>query len=155
MVFSCCVTNCRSGYKPRKNEVIPSEKCSMFKFPTDPSQREKWRSAIPRRNFIPNENHRVCEKHFREFDFETTSIDMRASRRDNRPSPILQKKRLKPSAVPSVFPECPKYLSKPEKAPRPSTATADSRRIEENQRIEYLITESLKKILLILWMLYE
>ena len=144
MVFSCCVTNCRSGYKLRKGEA-PAEKYSMFQFPTDCSQRERWKSAIPRKDFIPNENHRVCERHFHQSDFETTSIDTRVSRRDNRPSPILLKKRLKPSAVPSIFPECPKYLSKPEKAPRPSTATADSRRDEENQRIESLIAASLEE----------
>ena len=117
----------------------------MFQFPTDPALHSRWMSAIPRKDFTPNENHRVCEKHFNDHDFETTSTDSRESRRESRLSQILQKKRLKSTAIPSVFPECPKYFTKSPTVPRSSNSTADSRRSFENNRIENLIRESIEE----------
>jgi hypothetical protein len=67
----------------------------------------------------------VCSKHFSKDDFETESKDF------DRP---LKRRRLKPDAVPKIFPGNPSYLSKPSR-PRTSTATASSRLNQENKVI--------------------
>ncbi|KAH8021743.1 hypothetical protein HPB51_016807 [Rhipicephalus microplus] len=54
----------------------------------------------------------VCEKHFHTSDFVTTSTyqDEKTGRVLEVP---LQMRRLKPGAIPSLFPNCPSYLSRP------------------------------------------
>ena len=48
MVYTCYVTECQTGYKPKKDENNDQEKkIPLFKFPADKVLREKWIRAIP------------------------------------------------------------------------------------------------------------
>lgn len=104
MVNCCCATNCDNNYdKARKK--------SVFRIPKD--RRELWLSKIPRK-FTENlsETHTVvCEDHFQE-KFLKRTITKRKSDgifvTEPRPRPLLTK-----DAYPSIFPNCPAYLSEP------------------------------------------
>ena len=60
MVNSCCVPECKSGYK----SVKKSDTVSLFRFPKNEIIRQKWIKAIPRKNWSVTQNHRVCAHHF-------------------------------------------------------------------------------------------
>ena len=70
MVNTCCVPECKSGYKSAKSQ---NEKIQLFRFPTDASLQKQWISSIPRSNWKLTANHRVCSKHFTPDDFITSS----------------------------------------------------------------------------------
>ena len=137
MVFSCCVPNCFVGYKRRKNPNATadnrSSSASVFRFPSDKTMRERWIRAIPRLNFNPCDNHRVCSEHFSSYDFITSSGDTNSTRNKN--SSCLKRLRLKPSAVPHIFPNCPSYLSSVS-TPRRNKSSSTSRLQKQNERIE-------------------
>ena len=133
MVNSCCVPECKSGYK----SVKKSEKISLFRFPKNEILRQKWIKAIPRKNWTLTENHRVCAYHFSEDDFIKTSADHRDSRKQARPNQDLQRIRLISTAVPHIFPSLPHYLSSNATASRPTTSSSSAARlINENAAIE-------------------
>ncbi|XP_065298429.1 uncharacterized protein [Dermacentor albipictus] len=105
MPNKCCVPNCRSNYKSgQKNHV--------FKFPQHEEAQSAWIRAIPRADFNVSPHSRVCELHFIEADIvrEVSHIDDLTGNTVTAP---LSRLRLRPGAVPSKFPECPSYLSKP------------------------------------------
>ena len=61
--YTCCVPLCYNNSK-RENHL------KFYRFPNGSSQekkvlRNKWIHMIDRKNFVPNENHRVCSAHFR------------------------------------------------------------------------------------------
>lgn len=60
----CIVPGCTSGYKSNK------EKVSLFSIPKDETLRNKWQSAIRKKDFILKSNykHRICSNHFRAED---------------------------------------------------------------------------------------
>ena len=60
----CFAPNCRSGYKPRKNEAGEEQKISFFSVPKDKELLQKWNNAVPRADKKLNEHSRICEKHF-------------------------------------------------------------------------------------------
>ncbi|CAI6362420.1 unnamed protein product [Macrosiphum euphorbiae] len=113
MSRNCFVPGCREGYKSKiklnKWQGIINK--TMFKAPKDVLLLEKWAKAIPRadRELRPGIDS-VCEKHFDETYlnryFETKLPD----------GSINQIKRdrivLKNNAVPSIFPDLPKYLTR-------------------------------------------
>lgn len=105
----CCVPNCKVGYKTH------TQKISVFKFPEQEPIRSKWISAIPR-NFVPSNNSGVCAKHFRAEDFEMSfndSNDRRSSKKTpERIRTCLRKEKNVVCVVPSIWPDCPSYLSK-------------------------------------------
>ena len=53
MGYKCCVPGCRSNYDKENT------KYSCFSFPKDKQLREKWLSAIPRKDFSPTEYTKV------------------------------------------------------------------------------------------------
>lgn len=59
MPQKCCVPGCNGNYQN-------GPKVSVFGFPKDVSLRQKWLKAIPRDNFEPTNNTKVCEAHFPE-----------------------------------------------------------------------------------------
>lgn len=122
MVFTCCVPHCFVGYKRRKNPDAPQDNrnssASIFSFPSDESMRERWIRAIPRLNFNPGINHRVCSEHFSSNDFTTASKDTNSTR--SKRSTALKRLRLKPSAVPHIFPKPPNTFSPSNPQPNPS-----------------------------------
>lgn len=63
MEKKCVVPNCRSGYRPRKNENFEGEtKPPSFLIPK--SEIKNWQKAIPRKNYVLKPEDCVCEKHF-------------------------------------------------------------------------------------------
>ncbi|KAH9383528.1 hypothetical protein HPB48_025100 [Haemaphysalis longicornis] len=103
MPNKCCVPRCRGNYKN-------GSKVRIFRFPKDEELRQKWIRAIPRENYLPTENTRVCELHFHPEDIttETSYTDDSTGRTVTAPLPHA---RLLPGAIPSIFPDCPKYLT--------------------------------------------
>lgn len=102
MPTTCCVPGCKSNYNAKEN-------ISVFQFPNDEKLKEKWISAIHRVDFIPKSRTVVCIKHFAEcFIIREDSV----TRADGT---ILTVKRnhlkLTKDAFPTIFPNCPAYLS--------------------------------------------
>lgn len=113
---------CRGNYDE-------SEKISVFMFPTDADKRRLWTSKIPRENFKPSSQSVVCAKHFSEqFIVRCDSV----TRPDGS---VLTVERSRPKltedAYPSIFPNCPSYLSEEPPAKR---TKPDDRRAEIQQR---------------------
>lgn len=122
MPLKCCVPGCRGNYDD-------NEKISVFKFPSDAERRRVWSSKIPRENFEPTSRSVVCAKHFSPQFIVTYDS---ATRPDGS---VLTVERSRPKltddAYPSIFPNCPTYLSvePPMKRKKP-----DQRRAEIEQR---------------------
>lgn len=115
MPQTCCIPVCRSGYDSS------GEKVSFFALPTDPTEREKWKRVIPRKEdarfSFDSKWTRVCERHFHPSDIirddefvvrcdaasDEMSVEKVAMRRD-RP-------KLRPGAIPGIIEGCPLYLN--------------------------------------------
>lgn len=85
MVY-CCVPFCHSDAKKTAD-------VSFHEFPSNLPLREKWLTAIARKDFVPNSNSPssvVCSRHFKEHEFMTG----------------VKRRRLKPGVVPSIFNDC-------------------------------------------------
>ena len=65
----CCVPNCRTGYAPSKK--FPNRiTLPLFRFPSGDDDearqlRSSWIQEIPRQDWSPNNQSRVCSAHFR------------------------------------------------------------------------------------------
>ena len=134
MVYTCYVTGCRTGHKPKKDENNDQEKkIPRFKFPADKVLREKWIKAVPRKNSKITCNSKVCALHFDTNDFITISTDKRNRCQDFL---ALMRTRLKPMAIPHIFPNLPQYLSKKTFSRSTTASTSSSRQELENARIQ-------------------
>ncbi|CAN7946592.1 unnamed protein product, partial [Ixodes hexagonus] len=104
MPNKCCVPACSSNYKTGKTVQV-------FSFPKDEVLFKKWLRAIPRKDFAPTANNKVCALHFDASCFEHNSsyTDPRTGKFLEIP---LKVPRLRHGSVPSLFPVCPSYLSK-------------------------------------------
>ena len=60
MVFTCCVPECNTGYY--SSQAV--EKVPVFRFPKNDKLRQKWKKAIPCKNSLLGDGHRVSAKHF-------------------------------------------------------------------------------------------
>ena len=137
MGFKCCVPECRTGYESGSS-------ISVFRLPTDNNLLKQWLRRINRINpdgseWLPSSNHRVCALHFNEDDIERNSQDLRNRRNDD----SLQRCRLKPSAVPSIFPNQPSYGTVRKPCERSTSVLSSSRLEVENERIELLNSEAM------------
>ena len=141
MPYKCCVPGCRAGY----TSVKVKEKVGMYQFPKELQLKEKWISAIPRKNWTVSPFLRVCARHFSTDDFVMESRDQRTRRLKRRDSTKLKVPRLKKGAIPHVFPQLPKYLSKPSTSPRSFAATSSARLDRENRAIEKLNSSFLEE----------
>ncbi|XP_072145131.1 uncharacterized protein [Dermacentor andersoni] len=110
MPGSCCAPNCRSNYGGGPSGAS----VRVYKFPADETRRAAWTKAICRENFVPRKHTVVCEKHFEKSDFVTVAsyTDLKTGKVIEVP---LERARLKPTAVHSLFPGCPKYMSQPKR----------------------------------------
>lgn len=131
MPRKCCVPGCRGNYDK-------SESISVFSFPNDTDRRRLWVSKIPRADFEPTRQSVVCAKHFSSKFVLTTNS---ATRPDGS---VLTIERLIPKltddAFPSIFPNCPSYLSVEPPAKR---KTPEDRRAEVQQRDDQSFTNYL------------
>ncbi|XP_065212352.1 uncharacterized protein LOC135839982 isoform X2 [Planococcus citri] len=101
----CCVPNCRSGY--------PGEpKRRTFSVPKGPPDfLKQWQRSIPREGVKPGD--RICELHFRDDEVVKQFQVLVDKNGDNETFKLERDKAyLKEGAVPSIFPNCPKYLTK-------------------------------------------
>ncbi|KAH6944547.1 hypothetical protein HPB50_003837 [Hyalomma asiaticum] len=99
----CCVPGCRDNYDS-------GPKVRVFAFPKDEARKKSWIKAIPRKDFTPSIHSKVCELHFLEADFITklSHFDAASGKTVTVDS---ERVRLVSDAIPSVFPNCPSYLS--------------------------------------------
>ncbi|XP_035217487.1 LOW QUALITY PROTEIN: uncharacterized protein LOC118190813 [Stegodyphus dumicola] len=130
MVNTCCIPNCKGNYP--NGPIV-----SVFSFPKCPELKEKWLAKIPR-DFEPSPHSKVCELHFADaairrttqaFDEKTMkTIEIK-----------LKQPRLQKDAVPTIFPNCPKYLSS-----IPAVREPVRQHQTEQRHIEAAIAESIK-----------
>ena len=134
MVNKCSAVGCKSGYDSNGDD----SHVTLHSFPQDAELREKWIRAIPRKDFVPSTYSRLCSLHFQQCDFLDARTDSNKSRLKNKSCTPLRR-RLKPDAVPSVFPNTPAYLTKSPAVQRSTTkATSSSKHAEESRRLEEL-----------------
>ncbi|KAH7932118.1 hypothetical protein HPB51_029535 [Rhipicephalus microplus] len=86
----------------------------------------------------PDDTGKVCEHHFLESDFvdSTSYTDSMTGKVIEVP---LKLRRLNPSAIPTVFPNCPAYLSRQEtsarESPKEKHARLDAEALQEEIRL--------------------
>ena len=147
MVFTCCIPGCNTGYRSNASK----EKISLYKFPKDENMRQKWIRAIPRKDWIPTDSHRVCAKHFHKDDFVVASADSKINRRNSREKNSLQRKRAKPEAIPRIFAGLPSYLSTSAASERSTSCSSSARVTRENTLItnhnnEFLMKDNVENL---------
>ena len=125
---------CRVGYA----SVTTKDKVGMYRFPKELELKEEWINAIPRKNWTVSPFLRVCARHFSTDDFVMESRDQRTRRSRRRDSTNLKISRLKKGAIPHIFPQLPRYLSKPNSAPRSFATTLSARLDREVSAIHKL-----------------
>jgi hypothetical protein len=127
------VPGCRSNYDGE------TEKISSFSFPRDSTRRALWLRKIPRDNYEPSAQSVVCEKHFSEefivrFDSATRTDGSILTVKRDRP-------KLSNDAYPSIFPNCPAYLSS---EPAPKRRKPEERQQALQERDEKTFSEWMK-----------
>ena len=100
----CSVPGCNNDSRKAKCATL-----SWFRYPTDIHLKRQWLERVRRANFSPTRESRVCSMHFGDDCFErdmsfldsfVASGELDASLASRR----RRGKRLKPGAVPSIFP---------------------------------------------------
>lgn len=100
----CFVPGCSTGYRSAEG------KHTLFAVPKDPVLFSQWGKNIPRADISLQSHSAVCELHFDERNIERYYPEVRVEGdvvRMKRSVPLLA-----PDAVPTVFPNLPKYLTK-------------------------------------------
>nr|XP_042911894.1 uncharacterized protein LOC107446497 [Parasteatoda tepidariorum] len=114
----CFVPGCKTGYVSERRKSART--FSLFKSPKDPAVFEIWKRSIPRADKKLRNVDFVCAKHFKEDDIERfyeTKMPDGSIFRLKRGMP-----RLKPSAIPCLFPDIPGHSSyKPKEFKSPKT----------------------------------
>lgn len=105
---SCFVPGCESGYRTTKDK-------HFFKPPTDNAEFAKWARAIPRRDRDLTNKCYICDSHFSDEYFIKSDFFTIHGKQVELPR---QRWALKRGAVPHIFPNLPKYLTKPIKRRR-------------------------------------
>ena len=117
MPFRCCVPNCRSGYGAKQSH-------STHLFRIHPDDWIAFERSIPRSDFRITTSTRICSLHFTDDCLSWVSVDTNPRR-----SKVSKRKpRLIRGRLPTLFPNCPFYLSRREPLPRSSTLFAEARR---------------------------
>ena len=134
----------------KKQENGEKEKIHWHKFPEDKKKLAVWKSKIPRENFNVSIHTRICHKHFLRTDYESERTDQNSSRKFKKGELHLWK--LKPDAVPSVWPDLPSHLKKKPPNPRSTTlATFEARQhnvqaAEERRRHDRMVKDSFSSL---------
>ena len=93
-----------------------------------------WENKVPRKNWTSSANSAICERHFLPSDY-VTKRDDKQSRRVKKKGTDLIYRKLKPDAVPSVWPGLPP-LTKPPPIPRSTTLACSAARQENIEVIQ-------------------
>ncbi|KAF2883780.1 hypothetical protein ILUMI_22366 [Ignelater luminosus] len=108
----CCVPGCTSNYDSSLKE---NNKCvTTFSFPKDDERKLQWIRA--RKDWTPSSSAVVCVKHFCESDVIYHDKWLLSDGTVQQLS--LRNPKLKPEAVPCIFPNLPSYLSSKPKCTR-------------------------------------
>lgn len=105
MPFKCCVPGCKGNYNS-------GPKVQVFSFPNEENLRKKWIISIPRKDFVPTKNSKVCKLHFADEDIISQTAAVHDSQTGEVVNIPLLNIRLKKDAVPCKFRNCPDYFSK-------------------------------------------
>ena len=81
---------------------------------------------------------KLCERHFAECCFVTESTDSNSSRTQNEQ---LKRRRLKPGSLPTIFPDCPSYMSLATAPERSLTTSAAHRYAREEDNLNCSIED--------------
>ncbi|KAG5886875.1 hypothetical protein JTB14_024732 [Gonioctena quinquepunctata] len=142
----CAVPHCYTGYRKCL------EKASLYKVPDDDFFLNKWQEAISREDRPITPKDYVCEKHFRDEDILRKRIIKDVIENYQRP-------KLKPDAIPSIFPDLPEFILKMTKKRRKISTVSDiiditkesetpnkdsSNEVDENSEITALNNEELE-----------
>lgn len=127
----CAVPHCYTGYRKC------TEKAALYKVPDDDFFLSKWQDAIAREDRPINPKDYVCEKHFKDDDILRKRIRKDIVENYQRP-------RLKPDAIPSIFPDLPEFILKMTKkrrkvnvpVPDDMTVNIDLEKIDEPLEIK-------------------
>ncbi|XP_057667530.1 uncharacterized protein LOC130900736 [Diorhabda carinulata] len=95
----CAVPHCYTGYRKCTDKV------SLYKVPKNDLFLTKWQEAISREDRPITPKDYVCGKHFKEDDILRRRIIKDVVEEYQRP-------KLKPDAIPSIFPELPEFILK-------------------------------------------
>ncbi|XP_030767347.1 THAP domain-containing protein 1 A-like [Sitophilus oryzae] len=102
-----------SAFKCKSRNDKKEPGVTFHRFPKDPERRKRWVLEMRLAHWTPTNNDRVCSKHFEERWFYKCDT----------------KRRLLDLAVPTIFPEFPKYLQK-KKTPERSSMTSSRRLVK-------------------------
>ena len=145
MPYKCSAYGCHSGYDTQEEE---REGISFHKFPVHDKERlQRWISRNPRKDFKVTSYSRLCSLHFVEEDFITGRTDSN-ERRSKNLTGNLTRRRLKDTAIPSVFPNAPSYLSTSSTSERSTSASSEKRlkrsaEILESKSADFLSSDNL------------
>lgn len=130
MTKECCIPICNSNYGSSLKES-GAKYISMFSFPKSEEAKRKWLRAIPRDNWSPSQYSTVCAKHF--CDSEIIKVERHFNSDGTYQDVPLKNPKLLESAIPSIFPNLPKYLS--------FKSRSDCQRTDPQARRENLLKE--------------
>ncbi|KAH6927751.1 hypothetical protein HPB50_007733 [Hyalomma asiaticum] len=100
----CCVPMCRGNYDG-------GPKVRLFSFPSDEKRKAEWQRAVRRDDVdvAQLKDSKVCERHCKPEYLRTTSSYTNVDGRTIEAPMKLT--RLTPDALPTIFPDCPAYVS--------------------------------------------
>jgi len=136
------VIGCRGNYAPRKDEAADVNKVSVFRFPKEESRKQEWLRRIPQQLLSEDVTDAmvVCEKHFEPHFIQREQTCFRPDGMSFtcvRDTPVLD-----PSAVPTIFPNTPSYLTSPLPTKRKAP---DDRRAEMAARDDKVLADWLDR----------
>ena len=112
------------------------KKSTVFRFPEDTEKKNLWIRKIPRQGFAPTKSSRVCIEHFSEEHIIRYNF---ATKDDGTVLKLLRERpKLSDDAYPSIFPNCPGYLTE-EPLPKRLKTPEDRRKqldVREEERIQ-------------------
>ena len=117
----CCVTGCEGNYNN-------GTKASVYRFPQNPAEKERWRKSIPRDNIPTHPDTVVCAAHWpRNFEY------------------IVVRKKIRPKNPPSKFDEVkPSMIPTPPPKPRTTKkAHASNRNILPDELASFVESDKL------------
>jgi hypothetical protein len=120
----CAVVGCKTG-----NKMPGRMQYQSFKLPETKGMKAKWIEKI-NRDFIPNENTRVCAKHFKSSDFVPAEENLDTNKKPKK------KMTLKSSAIPSLFLKDPK--EEKTRGTNNSTVVPEEPRAANQEDIDYV-----------------
>lgn len=140
-MVKCVAYGCRSGYVTKSEGTVNSDiKVTFHAFPLKNKDLcDKWVRANPRKDFVPTQHSKLCSLHFKPSDFVDERRDSNVQRRKSLDNKLVRR-HLREGAVPSIFPNAPKYLQSTNSCtPRvTSKASSSSRREQEAELLDRL-----------------